>query len=202
MRLRLTVLEEGHPWPKRVLIRFVEVVGRVRADDVARTSLYRPIFFGRAWLRFARSLLRGASDWTPAERELMAAFISRRNECPYCVGVHTATASLGLGRQVDARLLDDWRIADLDPRMRAAFELLEKRAHDPIDLTADDVDHARAAGLTDGAIYDALSLGFMFDLVNRLANVFGYTTVDEAGRIRTAAILHRIGYRVPGVLLR
>jgi len=42
----------------------------------------------------------------------------------------------------------------------------------------------------------------MFDLINRLANVFGYTTVDEQGQRKTAAILHRIGYKVPGFLLR
>lgn len=183
-------------------MRTVEVVGRVRADDVLRTSLYRPSFFGRAWLKFARSLLRGTSDWTPAERELLAAFISRRNDCPYCVGVHTVTAGLGMEREFDAALLDDWRSGDFDPRVRAAFELLEKRAHDPIDLQAEDFDRARAAGLSASAIHDVLSLGFMFDTVNRLANVFGFTTVDEAGRRKTAAILHRMGYRVPGVLTR
>ena len=57
-------------------------------------------------------------------------------------------------------------------------------------------------GLSESAINDAMSIGFMFDAVNRLANAFGFTTVDEAGRMKTAAILHRIGYKVPGVLLR
>jgi uncharacterized peroxidase-related enzyme len=168
---------------------------------VARTSLYRPRFFGRSWLRFGRSLMRGPSDWTPGERELLAAFVSRRNECPYCVGIHTGTAALGLARDVDPAMLDEWRDAQLDPRIRAAFELLEKRAGDPAQLRPEDFERARSAGLSDAAIYDALSIGFMFDLINRLANVFGFTTVDEPGRKKTAAMLHRLGYRVPGFLL-
>jgi len=184
------------------LIGIVESIGRVRFDDVARTSLYRPRFFGRSWLAFARSLLRGPSDWTPGERELMAAFISRLNECPYCVGIHSRTAALGLAREVDVAMLDGWRDWNLNPRVRAAFELLAKRAAGPSDLRKEDFDRARAAGLTDSAIYDLLSIGFMFDLINRLANVFGYTTVDERGQRKTAAILHRIGYKVPGFLLR
>jgi hypothetical protein len=39
-------------------------------------------------------------------------------------------------------------------------------------------------------------------IVNRLANVFGFSTVDETGRRKSAALLHRMGYRVPGILLR
>lgn len=202
MSLRLPSLEHGHAGAKRLLIRAVERVGGVRFDDVARTSLYRPGFFGRSWLRFTCSLLRGPSDWTPGERELLAAFVSRRNECPYCVGVHTATAALGLARPVDVAMLDGWRDAPFDPRIRAAFELLEKRAADPAQLMVEDFDRARAAGLSDSAIHDLLSIGFAFDLINRLANAFGFTTVDEAGRKKSAAILHRLGYRVPGFLLQ
>lgn len=202
MSLRLAVLERGHAPSKRLLIRAAERLGRVRFDDVARTSLYRPAFFGRSWLRFTRSLLRGPSDWSPGERELLAAFVSRRNECPYCVGVHTGTAALGLARPVDVALLDDWRSAPLDPRMNAAFELLEKRAADPAQLTPADFERARAAGISDSAIYDLLSIGFAFDLINRLANTFGFTTVDEPGRRKSAAMLHRLGYRVPDFLLQ
>ena len=202
MSLRLSILETGHSLPKRSLIRAVERVGRVRMDDVVRVSLYRPAFFGRSWLRFVRSTMRGRSRWRPGERELLAAFASWLNRCPFCVGVHTGTATLGLGREVDAAMLEHWRDTPLDPRMRAAFELLEKRAAGPASLLPEDFATARANGLSDDAIAEVLYIAFLFDVVNRLANVFGFTTVDEPGRRKTAAILHRIGYRVPGFLLR
>jgi hypothetical protein len=43
---------------------------------------------------------------------------------------------------------------------------------------------------------------FVFNLVNRLANVFGYSWDTEEERSLLARALHRTGYRVPGFLLR
>lgn len=44
--------------------------------------------------------------------------------------------------------------------------------------------------------------GEIDDLVNRRANAFGFTTETAEGALKSAAILHRLGYRVPGILLR
>jgi uncharacterized peroxidase-related enzyme len=200
--LRLAILERGHSWPKRLLLGAIERIGRVRADDVFRTSIYRPRFFGHAWMRFAQSILRGPSPWSAGERELIAAMVSRLNACPFCVGIHTGTATLGLTRPVDIAMLDNWRGANLDPRMAAVFELLEKRAADPDSLVPDDIDNVRLAGVSDDAISDVFCLAFMFDVINRLANTFGFSTETEEGTRKSAAMLHRLGYRVPGILLR
>jgi len=40
------------------------------------------------------------------------------------------------------------------------------------------------------------------DLVNRLANTFGFRTETEEGTRKSAAVLHRFGYGPPGILLR
>jgi len=153
-------------------------------------------------MRFARSILRGPSAWSPGERELIAAMVSRLNACPYCVGIHTGTAMLGLTRTVDSAMLENWRGASLEPRMAAVFELLEKRAADSDAMTTDDIDRVRAAGESDQAISDVFYIAFMFDLVNRLANAFGFTSETAEGARKSAAMLHRLGYRVPGILLR
>jgi len=39
-------------------------------------------------------------------------------------------------------------------------------------------------------------------VVNRLANFFGYDWGNEANALKGAAILNRIGYRVPEFLMR
>jgi len=111
--LRLAVLERGHSWPKRLFLGAIERIGRVRADDVLRTSIYWPRFFGHAWMRFAQSILRGPSAWSAGERELIAAMVSRLNACPFCVGIHTGTATLGLTRTVDITMLASARLAGL-----------------------------------------------------------------------------------------
>ena len=40
----------------------------------------------------AQALLRGPSSLTPAERELIAAFISSQNQCLFCRNSHAAAA--------------------------------------------------------------------------------------------------------------
>jgi hypothetical protein len=80
--------------------------------------------------------------------------------------------------------------------------LLERVGTDPAHVGRDDVDAVRAAGVSDDAIIDALYVAFVFDLVNRLANAFGYTWETEGERLLLARTLDRIGYRVPGFLLR
>jgi uncharacterized peroxidase-related enzyme len=147
--------------------------------------------------------MRGPSPWSPGERELLAAFVSRLNRCPYCVGVHTGTATLGLEMPVTVDMLDHRQQQDgFSPQLRAAFALLERVVTNPGAVTAGDVEETRKAGVTDDAIVDALYVAFVFNLVNRLANAFGYSWETEEERLLLARALHRIGYRVPGFLLR
>jgi len=41
---------------------------------------------------YAEHLMRGPSPFTPAERELIAAYVSGVNSCRYCHGVHSHVA--------------------------------------------------------------------------------------------------------------
>ena len=43
-------------------------------------------------VHFTHEAMRGPSAWPVADRELMAAFVSKVNESAFCVGAHTATA--------------------------------------------------------------------------------------------------------------
>jgi uncharacterized peroxidase-related enzyme len=135
--------------------------------------------------------------------ELLAAFVSRLNRCPYCVGVHTGTATLELHTPVTVDMLDHWQDeGGFSPKLKAVFALLERVVTNPGAVSAGDVEAARKAGVTDDAIVDACYVAFMFNLVNRLANAFGYSCETEEERLLLARALHRIGYRVPGLLLR
>lgn len=201
--MRLEVLEHGQRLPAKIALTLFRWVTRDKPDEVAMTSMYRPEFFGRPWLTLLRDTMRGPSPWSPGERELLAAFVSRQNRCPYCVGIHTGTAALGLDRPVTIEMLDHWRDgAGFDPKIVAAFELLERVVSEPGSLSPADIEAARGAGLGDDAIVDALYVGFAFDLINRLANAFGYSWETEENRLLLALVLNRIGYRVPSLLLR
>jgi hypothetical protein len=190
--MRLDVLEHGHGRRNRFALRAMGAVARAEPDDVVKTSLYRPELFGRPWIALLRSTMRGPSPWTPGERELLGAFTSRRNACPYCTAIHSGTASLALGTEVDEAGLDAWREGAFGPRLTAAFALVD----------TGDVAAARQAGLTDQEIIDAVQVRFVFDVVNRLANALGYSWATEADKQAGIRVLHRLGYRLPAVLLR
>ena len=106
--MRLRVLDSGHRLRGRMFFWLMRAVAGTE-DAVAKTSLYRPSFFGRALLRFIRSAMRGPSDWSAGERELFAALVSRLNSCPFCVSVHVGITALALNPTITAEQLDHWR---------------------------------------------------------------------------------------------
>jgi AhpD family alkylhydroperoxidase len=46
------------------------------------------------WVRVSEAILRGPSPLTPAQRELIGAYVSSLNSCQYCYGGHRAAAEL------------------------------------------------------------------------------------------------------------
>lgn len=199
--MRLDILEQGHKRRHSAALKAMRAIAGAD-DEVVKTSLYRPQFFGRPWLELIRQMLRGPSAWTPGERELFGAYVSHRNACPFCVGVHTHTATLGLGVDIDPDVLDNWREAGLGAKVTAMLGLLEKLTGDPEAVTASDVQTARDAGVSEAAMVDAFYVGFVFNVVNRLANAFGYEHADDVDRAKKARALHLTGYRIPRLLLR
>ncbi len=79
--MRLQVVERGHAPAQR------EVLDRLRAErgaeptDVLKTFCYRPELFGEAFSGLVDATLRGESDWSVGERELLATFVSAQNQC-------------------------------------------------------------------------------------------------------------------------
>jgi uncharacterized peroxidase-related enzyme len=200
--VRLSALEHGQPPIPRVVIRLANVASPPGLDDVAKTSMYRPAFFGREWIALLRSVMRGPSEWSPGERELFAAFVAKLNRCPFCVGVHTGTATLGLGLEIDEARLDAWPEVRFGPRVDAMLAFLERATTNPGDLSTRDASAVLATGVSHAGIRDALHVAYIMNVVNRLANAFDFSYGDEHGRLTSARALHRLGYRLPGFLLR
>ena len=73
---------DGGP-ARRLLYGALSLAMRARLPDVLRTLWYRRERFGRPGLKAAQAIMRGPSEWTAGERELFAAFVSVRNQCPF-----------------------------------------------------------------------------------------------------------------------
>ena len=195
--MRLDILEHGHRLPAKAFQRIAALVFREEMDDVVKTAMHRPEFFGRPFLDLVHGVLRGPSYWTVGEREYMAAFTSRLNECPYCLRVHTETTRIESRGEVDVDA-----DAAVRPEVAAVLTLLETVSRTPDRVTADDVDAVRSAGVPDDAIVDALHVNLIFNTVNRLANAFGWAW-DSDAHVRTGArAIHLFRYKLPGPVMR
>jgi hypothetical protein len=64
-----------------VRLACVDAVEVERPLGVLKTLNYRPELFGRPFSATLDLAMRGPSDWSPAERELFAGFVSSLNQC-------------------------------------------------------------------------------------------------------------------------
>ena len=195
--MRLDILEHGHRLPARVFQKMVRVIFRQEIDDVSKTAMYRPQFFGRPLFALGSEVLRGPSYWTAAEREYMAVFSSRLNECAFCVQVHSETTRIESGGQLEPDSAPSIR-----PQLAAVLGLLGKVSLTPEQVTPDDVAAVRSAGVPDDAIVDALHVNLVFNTLNRLGNAFDWTW-DSHDHVRTAArAIHLFRYKLPSFVMR
>jgi hypothetical protein len=81
--MRLSNVERGDGLKHRLLFKVIRVASGFRAPDVVRTLFYRKAFFGGPHARHTHAAMRGASEWSVAERELFAAFVSSLNQCRF-----------------------------------------------------------------------------------------------------------------------
>lgn len=52
-------------------------------SDISLALRYRPELFGSPFSALLQDVMKGPSEWTEAERELFAAFVSARSQCPF-----------------------------------------------------------------------------------------------------------------------
>ena len=81
--MRLDALDRGQTLSTKALFGFIRVVSRHPVPDVVKTLKYRPEFFGGPMGAVFQEVMRGPSEWSIGDRELMAAYVSNVNECEF-----------------------------------------------------------------------------------------------------------------------
>ena len=130
-------------------------------------------------MHLAEVLLRGDSTLSRGERELIAAFVSRGNECEYCAGSHGASAAAllpGGAEQVAETLGGAACDAPVSGKMRALLEIAGLVRADGQNVTPEAVAKARAHGATDREIHDTVLIAAAFCMFNRYVD--GLATVQ------------------------
>ena len=107
-------------------------------------------------------------------------------------------AASGDAAKVDS-ILADYRSAPIDERLRAALEFLEKLVVAPDAMTADDAKRALQAGVSKRGLREAAYVAFVFGVMDRLADAFGFEPEVGNELVWTARILLRLGYGIASV---
>ena len=146
----------------------------------------------RHLIEFHEVLLRAPCPFSEAERELIAAYVSRKNGCGYCSGVHTLTAEkLGMAEGLVDRLVEDVDAAD--EKMRPVLQYAAKLTQHPSGMTQADADAVYAAGWDEDALYYLVATTACFNYMNRLVEGLGIE-FDEAYAGVSSDRLSKRGY--------
>ena len=117
----------------------------------------------------ADHLLGTTESLTPAEREMIAAYVSAGNECEFCSNVHAAVARhhLGPAAELMDHVLADPVRAPISDKLKALLAIADKVRQDGRKVTAADVARARREGADDRAIHDTVLIAAAFCMFNR-----------------------------------
>ena len=81
--MRLSILDHGHGFGTKMLFALIRLLSGHPVVDAAKLAMYRPEFYGVAMKKVVHEAMRGPSAWSVGDRELMAAFVSKVNECEF-----------------------------------------------------------------------------------------------------------------------
>ena len=94
-------------------------------------------------------------------------------------------------------MLENYTTAPVNERVRATLALLKKVTLDHANVTPEDIRAVRQAGVSVAAIRDALEVGYLFNIYDRLADAMGWDVpLIAEGYYKVAAKrLLKNGYR-------
>ena len=123
----------------------------------------------------AEVLLRGDSTLTRGEREIIASYVSHRNDCHFCHTVHGAAASHHFGG--DLKLIDEIKtgLSDtaLSPKMRALLAIAANVQQGGKHVKPEDIERAHKENATDREIHDTVLIAAAFCMFNRYVDGLG-----------------------------
>lgn len=143
------------------------------------------------------ALLRGPSSLTPAEREVIATYVSSLNDCFFCMNTHAATARYLLGPDCEAvdHVILSLDYAPVSAKLKALLVIAGKVQRGGRQVTERDVALARAEGADDKAIHDTVLIAAAFCMFNRYVDGLAtWAPEDTAAYEQVGAKLGEHGY--------
>lgn len=154
---------------------------------------------GKHLYELAEVLLRGESPLSQADRELIAAYVSLRNECMFCMSSHAAAARCLYGEDdttVDD-VLKDMQQANISPKMKALLNIAGKVQILGKEVKTEDIEAARAEGATDKELHDTVLIAASFSMFNRYVDGLASLTPTDPEAYKEMGKRMVQGYALP-----
>jgi alkylhydroperoxidase family enzyme len=103
---------------------------------------------------------------------------------------------LGNRSLVDA-VLQDYRTAPISDREKALFTFVEKVNRESSRLQKEDIDEVKAAGWSEEALYDAITVCALFNFYNKWIDATGVSDMTAAAYAVSGERLSTSGYIPP-----
>jgi len=145
----------------------------------------------------AEILLRGPNTLTSAEREMIAAFVSSRNDCHFCQASHSAAAAHH--QQGDYSIVNavkqHYESAPVSHKLKALLTIAARVQESGRCVSSDDIQKARDEGATDREIHDTVLIAAAFSMFNRYVDGLAtFTPTDDAAYDAMGQRMAREGY--------
>lgn len=122
------------------------------------------------------AILRGPSELSVAERELIAAYVSGLNQCNFCHGAHRMYAEVhGIDPGVFEQLVADPAAAGVDPKLLPLFDYAKVLTLNPSMVGEKLAQAVYDAGWGEEALFTIVAVTGIFNLMNRLVEGTGIT---------------------------
>lgn len=164
--------------------------------------MYRPET-GQPLYELAQVLLRaGSPDSTlmDAERELIAAYVSKQNQTDFCMNSHAAASRYLYADQRDVvdQTLNDVDSAPISAKLKTLLTIAGHVQADARTVSPELVSAARAEGATDGDIHDTVLIAASFCMYNRYVDGLAtFTPTDPATYDAMGERMGTLGYQLP-----
>lgn len=172
-------------------IQVPEGVPGIRSLVMFRPETGKPLY------DLAQTLLRGESPLTEAERELIAAYVSSRNDTVFCTMSHAAASRelYGEGKSIVDEVLHDVQHAHVSNKLKALLNIAGKVQILGKEVTEEDVAEARKQGAGDREIHDTVLIAAAFSMYNRYVDgLASWTPTDPDAYVEMGKRMAEKGY--------
>jgi uncharacterized peroxidase-related enzyme len=175
-------------------IKVPEGVPGIRSLVMFRPETGKPLY------DLAQVLLRGESPLPEADRELIAAYVSYRNDCMFCTESHAAAARCLYGneKKIVDEVLRDMQRSNVSDKLKALLHIAGKVQVLGREVKLEDIEAARKLGADDREIHDTVLIAASFCMFNRYVDGLNSLTPTDPKEYEEMGKRMAKGYTPPG----